>query len=150
MRPYVTLIALIIGLASSVFARGDNQVTEPFVVSQLKADFVMMFKDKGVKGVTDEQIQQTADTLASQVLQQQGSALSFTPDQIHSLQTNQKVFTDAECKAAYGKLKDAANGRPMPVMVEFYKSIFDSGKINPVEQAIFVKLTLAIAARTSK
>jgi hypothetical protein len=148
VRAYLALIFLIFGLPLCLVAQSKAPVVDPLIVTQMKSDFVTMLKEKQAGAMTDEQMKHAADDLASQVLQQQGSALSFTPDQIHLLQENERVFTDAETKNAYAKLKGAAHGRPMPVVVEFYKSIFDSGKMNPVEQAIFVKLALAIAANT--
>ena len=147
MRFY--FVSVLLALAS-LFNLNAADSPDPLVNDQLRADYLELSKQQPGGQATQEQHKAFADKYASQTTQAYPTAFSFTADELKSLHKNLSLFTDAEVKAAYSRLKSAAQSRPMPVVVEFYKTIYDSGKMNAIEQAIFVKLTLSIAAKTEK
>ena len=90
------------------------------------------------------------ENVVSQIVQGEAPVLAFTPAQLQSLQKGVAIFTDTETKDAYSELKKVAHGRPMPVIVEYYKGIYDSGKMTASQKAIFVRLTLGATVQVVK
>jgi hypothetical protein len=150
MRAYLLLLFVALAFPLRLLAADAGASTDPLVVQQLDSDCVELMQQKSSAILTLEQQKSVMESLVPQILQAEAPALAFTPDQPILLRKGNPIFTDAETKAAYSKLKNAAHGRPMPVIVEYYKRVCDGGKMTALQQAIFVRLTLDIAAKTEK
>lgn len=149
MRAYSALLFFTLASTACLTAADPTPAVDPVISNQLRSDCTEMVKRMEPQA-TDEQRQDAVHNVVSLIIVESPGAFSFTPEQMELLKKGAPLFTDTETKAAYTKLKDVAKGRPMPVVVEFYKSIYDSGKMNAGEPAIFVRLTLAAEAKTSK
>ena len=147
MRASLALILISFFLPYSLKAAGNTTEVDPLIVRQLNSDLEQLFANMAPQA-TKEQKKTAEDTLVFQVIHDDGEALLFKPDEIQSLEKGHALFTVAQTKAAYAGLKETARSRPMPVLVEFYKKIYDAGKMQPTQQAIFVKLMLVITKAT--
>ena len=129
-----------------------NAFAEPSkpALDQIHSDFTAFIAEKSTSGVPQDQIDSAVSNLQNQIISQFPEAVTYTSEELDLLSKNKTIVTDALIESTYQRLKDLAGPRPMPVIVEFYRSKYVQKSLNPMQKAIYYRLTNTIAKMTTK
>jgi len=137
-------------------------VLDKIIDDQLREDFTAFVEQE--LSMSDHAKEFIAQHLVFRLIESEASVLTFTEAEMHSLRTGEPLYKNEEAKAAalklpaptgqpakeYSNANELRHDRPMPAILDYYKKVYAGGQMNVIQQAIFVKLTLANAAKTDK
>jgi hypothetical protein len=146
MSVFRLLSALLVCFASEALAQDSSA---PMLVDQFKRDLRTIISEKAPQA-SDDQRKTFVDSTFMDVNREFPSAFSVTPSQLDLLGSGKSPFSDDQLRHIYADLNALAGGKPMPVLVKYYSNQFGSDQLNPVQKAIYFKLTTAIYEKTRR
>ena len=139
---FVLCVSLL--LASSLTSAADALLLE-----QLKQDVAIQIAEVS-PNVGSDQRQSAVDAIVADVSHTCPGAFTLDPRQTEALRAGQCPFSDDQLMQKYSQLKQLAGGKPMPLLVEFYRKRFERGELTPVQKTLYFTLTSAIADNTQR